>query len=89
MSPIEERMFAALCDFYKEQAAHDRARDRHLLKLGIVTARFTGSEIHRDAERCAVDAFEVLLALYDAQCGADVSIWMDAHDAGLAKAAEG
>jgi very-short-patch-repair endonuclease len=41
----------------KQQAAYDRSRDRELLALGISTIRFTGSEIHHDADRCAADAF--------------------------------
>jgi hypothetical protein len=33
-------------DRTKQQAAYDRARDRELLAMGILTIRFTGSEIH-------------------------------------------
>lgn len=40
----------------KEQAARDRARDRALLAMGVPTIRFTGSEIHADPMRCAVEA---------------------------------
>lgn len=39
----------------KEQAQRDKARDRAIQALGIVALRFTGSEIFRDADRCAAD----------------------------------
>lgn len=39
-------------DRTKQQAAYDRARDRELLRIGIPTLRFTGSEIYHDAFRC-------------------------------------
>lgn len=50
----------------QQQAAYDRARDRDLLKHGIQTIRYTGSEIHRDSNHCAVDAMQVLLGAHDA-----------------------
>lgn len=37
----------------KEQAARDRSRDRDLLARGIRVMRFTGSEIHACAWKCA------------------------------------
>lgn len=43
----------------KQQAAYDRARDRELLAVGIPTIRFTGSEIHHSAERCAREAWAI------------------------------
>lgn len=36
----------------KEQAAHDRARDRHFQSLGLNVFRFTGSEIWKDPVKC-------------------------------------
>lgn len=66
------RRLAVECDGHdfhertKAQAAHDRRRDRELLMLGIPTLRFTGSEIYRDAARCAADAWSAVLALLDA-----------------------
>lgn len=36
----------------KEQAAHDRSRDRALTAAGFKVFRFTGSEIFRGAEKC-------------------------------------
>jgi very-short-patch-repair endonuclease len=40
----------------KQQAARDKSRDRALLDHGIATIRFTGSEIWRDALKCANEA---------------------------------
>ena len=37
----------------KEQAAHDRKRDRFFLERGLDLMRFTGFEIHRDADALA------------------------------------
>lgn len=37
----------------KEQAAHDKKRDRFFAAQGIALLRFTGSEIYRDASACA------------------------------------
>lgn len=47
-------------DRTKQQAAYDRARDRSFLKLGLATARFTGSEIVHHAEMCCSDLFAIL-----------------------------
>jgi very-short-patch-repair endonuclease len=47
-------------DRTKEQASHDRRRDRTLLKLGTRTIRFTGSDIFRDARACADEVYELL-----------------------------
>lgn len=41
----------------EDQGAHDRSRDRELLTKGVITIRFTGSEIYRDAEACACDVW--------------------------------
>lgn len=40
----------------KEQAAHDKARDRYFQAEGLLVFRFTGSEIHKDAVGCASEA---------------------------------
>jgi very-short-patch-repair endonuclease len=37
----------------KEQAAHDKARDRYFLEKQWPVMRFTGSEIHKNADKCA------------------------------------
>ncbi len=53
------RAFAIECDGQEwhakspEQVARDKLRDRRLLLAGIPTVRFTGSEIHADADACA------------------------------------
>lgn len=59
----EQPVLAIECDGHdyhertKEQAAHDRSRDRVLLGLGIKTIRFTGSEIYRrGGDDCAREA---------------------------------
>lgn len=65
-----ESVLAVECDGHdyhertKQQAAYDRSRDRELLiKLGLVTVRFTGSEIYSDANRCARECIDSLLAV--------------------------
>jgi very-short-patch-repair endonuclease len=42
----------------KEQAARDRQKDRDLQSLGWKVFRFTGSEIHADADDCVIQLFE-------------------------------
>lgn len=44
----------------KAQARHDKQRDRKLQQAGWVIARFTGSEIHESAHRCAAEAMAML-----------------------------
>lgn len=48
-------------DFHstKPQREKDNHRDRVLTKLGYRIARFTGSEIHRNAKKCALEAIEI------------------------------
>ena len=41
----------------KEQVARDKARDRALALAGVVTMRFAGSEIWKDAGDCADEVF--------------------------------
>lgn len=61
------RWLAIECDGHdyhertKEQAARDRSRDRRLMAEEIDVIRFTGSEIHRDPDACAREAFDVFL----------------------------
>lgn len=45
----------------KEQARHDRRRDRKLTAASWLVARFTGSEIHKDAAACAREAMRMAL----------------------------
>lgn len=47
-------------DRTKQQAAYDRSRDRDLLRRGVLTIRFTGSEIKHSPERCAAEVYETL-----------------------------
>ncbi len=44
----------------KEQAAKDKARDRFLVRKGYRVLRFTGSEIHKDVGRCAIEVLNIL-----------------------------
>lgn len=69
LEPEEQRRGAVVCRSQnvrlggivalEQQASYDRARDRALLKEGLPTIRFTGSDIHRDAEQCAIEIIEV------------------------------
>lgn len=43
----------------KEQAARDRSRDRALLLAGYEVARYTGSEVFADADRCLDEALRI------------------------------
>ncbi len=46
----------------KQQAARDKARDREITSYGIKVLRFTGSEIWKDAGRCADEVLGFLSA---------------------------
>ena len=66
------RLIAIECDGHdfhektKVQAASDKSRDRHLLlRHGIRTIRFTGSEIWKNAHACADEIFDLLNAEWD------------------------
>ena len=43
----------------REQAAHDRSRDRYFQAAGLTLLRFTGSELHGDVDRCVADVERV------------------------------
>lgn len=43
----------------KQQAAHDRRRDRFMSIKGYHVMRFTGSEIYRDVKQCADEVDEM------------------------------
>jgi very-short-patch-repair endonuclease len=67
---VFDAVIAVECDGHdfhertKQQAAYDRARDRELLiRRGLVTVRFTGSEIHRDANQCARECLDALVSI--------------------------
>ena len=63
-------MLAVECDGHdfhektKWQAARDKRRDRRLLRVGIRTMRFAGSEVHRDPTGCAQQVFDYLMGEY-------------------------
>jgi very-short-patch-repair endonuclease len=44
----------------KEQAAHDRGRDRAMQAAGAHVLRFTGSEIYRNPEKCCLEILSFL-----------------------------
>jgi hypothetical protein len=44
----------------KEQASRDKARDRAFQAHGWIVARFTGSDIWRDAHSCAAEAVDFI-----------------------------
>jgi very-short-patch-repair endonuclease len=67
----------------KQQAAYDRARDRELLAMGIRTMRFTGSEIHHNADKCAAEAWRVF-ALVVKEDYAPMLDYQSGYDAGVA-----
>jgi very-short-patch-repair endonuclease len=87
------RRLAIECDGHefhdrtKQQAAYDRSRDRELLRIGIPTIRFTGSEIVHSPERCADEAYKCLLALPDTRRahhdGWDDAIWLYESQPGI------
>lgn len=47
-------------DRTKEQAARDKARDRHMAEVGLPVLRFTGSEIFKDANQCALQTIRFM-----------------------------
>jgi hypothetical protein len=47
----------------KQQAKNDKSRDRYMQSLGFRVLRFTGSEIHADALKCAQEAMEFIVSL--------------------------
>lgn len=62
-------MIAIECDGHdyhertKEQAAHDRKRDREMTQAGIVVLRFTGSEIWKNPFACADQVLSIALSM--------------------------
>lgn len=46
----------------KEQASHDKARDRAMTKAGWHVLRFTGSDIYKDADACVLEVFDLFEA---------------------------
>lgn len=62
-----ERNVVVECDGHdfhektKEQASHDKKRDRRLVAAGYQVLRFTGSDIWRDPIGCAQEALAVVI----------------------------
>lgn len=48
----------------KEQAAHDRDRDRRLQAAGWLIARFTGSQVYKNASGCADELLRMVNAVW-------------------------
>lgn len=74
VEPKGKKTFVAVeCDGHdfhektKEQAAHDKMRDRFLTGQGIKVLRFTGSEIYRDPLQCWCETFNILWGVTEAQ----------------------
>ena len=66
----------------KQQASADRARDRALLRLGIPTLRFTGSDIVYNDHACAVEVLEIAKQISDRTEAVDNRI-IDAYSSGF------
>lgn len=47
-------------DLTKDQASHDRERDRHFQEVGLLILRYPGSEIWRNPLKCATDALSIV-----------------------------
>lgn len=43
----------------RDQAAHDRKRDRTMQLMGMKVFRFTGSEVWKDADACVAEALSL------------------------------
>jgi len=59
----------------KQQAAHDKRRDRYLSGHFDAILRFTGSEIYENPDRCACEAWSVLAS--KAQCPSPFEEFVD------------
>lgn len=64
----KSRRIAVECDGYefhdrtREQAQHDRVRDRYFAAEGLTVLRFTGAEINRDVRACVDEIQDVALS---------------------------
>jgi very-short-patch-repair endonuclease len=63
----------------KQQARHDKRRDRYMTASGLRVLRFTGSEIFADANKCASESLQVLIGILP------IKAWADAEDDELAE----
>ena len=66
VSNREGKMFAVECDGHefhektKEQATHDKQRERDLIAEGYTVIRFSGSEIYKKPFKCASEVFDII-----------------------------
>lgn len=65
----------------KEQATHDRRRDRHLQRHGWHVMRFTGSEIFRDVRGCVSEVLALAADLQD-KSERDFANWRAMYEQG-------
>ncbi len=56
----------------KEQAANDKSRDRAFTRAGWAPLRFTGSEIHRNADGCALEVIQTIRSLSSGELTRDM-----------------
>ncbi len=69
---IEEIKVVVECDGHdfhektKEQAQHDKERDRRFIDLGYIVLRFTGSEIYKDPFKCASEPHRLIDKIWKA-----------------------
>jgi very-short-patch-repair endonuclease len=70
-NPFNKRSVIVECDGHlfhektKQQAAHDKKRDRYFAQEGHSLLRFTGSEIMNNSQECLTDIFKFLDYDYD------------------------
>lgn len=57
----------------REQAAHDKRRDRNLMRAGFQVMRFTGAELFRDPVKCIEEVESVIHDLL-CECMADAGM---------------
>ena len=64
------KMFAIECDGHdfhektKEQATHDKQRERDLIAEGYIVIRFSDSEIYRNPFKCASEVFDIIFKYF-------------------------
>lgn len=60
----------------KAQARRDRQRDRIMTMAGITVFRFTGSEIYRSGESCALEALEMAAKIQNSRLNEHFTQWL-------------
>ena len=66
VGPVGVRVIAIECDGKEwhakseSQVTADKRRDRELLERGIATVRFSGSELHKNADECASYVYQLM-----------------------------